>query len=177
MWSHSYFSLTIFPRSSPGSHTHCMRDRPFCNGKPDMPTFRQFWHEMWTSGELWGIDGTPYGSSESFSQQTKGFAAGCQFQLLRRVREFTSLILVFQDENENFLFSVLYFETKAKIFPHNLTSRDEIEKIFLLFSVVIPDMCREPPKNDTDVILHGVAWYCVVLHSIAWYCMELRNIV
>ena len=65
-----------FPRSLPGSHTHthsvCVS--VFLQGKPDMPTFHQFWHEMWTSVELWGINGTPHGSSESFAQQTKGFA-------------------------------------------------------------------------------------------------------
>ena len=36
--------------------------------------------------------------------------------------------IVFQDENENFLLSVSYFETRTRIFLLNLGLRDEIEK-------------------------------------------------
>ena len=54
------------------THAACVSD--FLQGKPDMPTFHQFRHEMWATGELWEINGTPHGSSQSFAQRTKVFA-------------------------------------------------------------------------------------------------------
>ena len=29
---------------------------------------------------------------------------------------------------------------------------------------------------DSDIVLYGIAWYCMVLFSIAWYCMVLHSI-
>ena len=66
--------------------------------------------------------------------------ARCLFPLSRRDREFTSLNLVFRDENENFLLSVLCFETKTQIPTQSQALRRDQEvlsfyQLFLSFLV------------------------------------------